>query len=641
HLYPQLDEYEEAPTVSGLWSLDPASGDLALLDHAPSGDFTPIVDSFGRVVFTRWDHLQRDQQADSDAQNGGPCGYCTFNYSDESANATWSLGNNPEVFPEPRSSRTDLLAGTNLAGHSINHFLPWMIEPDGREAETLNHIGRHELVGYIPASLTDDPNLVEFYNPALRYNQNSIENLLQIKESAVQPGLYVGVDAPEFSTHASGQIVTLNGAPTTDADRMAITYLTHPDTASYTSTPSPNHSGHYRDPLPLSDGSLVAAHTAETDLDQNIGTSTSPRSRYDFRLKLLSYSSNGYWVADQPLTPGISKNVNYYANGELTTYSGALWELQPAEVRARPRPSHATPALAAPERQMFAQAGVDEALVRTYLKQNNLALVVSRNVTTRDDADKQQPFNLHIAGSSTQTVGASGKMYDVAYMQFFQADLIRGLTSGPNNQPRPGRRVLAQPMHDPAVSNPPNSAGPAGSVILGPDGSMAAFVPARRAMTWQLTDGGGVGVVRERFWLTFQPGEVRVCASCHGLNERDQAGHAVPTNPPQSLAQLLTHWKTLAAPNLVSLTFKTSPAGLKLQIEGQTVADGQAIDWWKGYPLHIAALPQRGTNGQGWVFVGWSDSGAAAHTISAPGAPATYTATFAPARLVWLPGMAR
>ena len=70
HLYPQLDEYELAPTVSGLWSLDPATGDLFMLDHSPSGDFTPILDSFGRVMFTRWDHLQRDQQADGDAVRG-------------------------------------------------------------------------------------------------------------------------------------------------------------------------------------------------------------------------------------------------------------------------------------------------------------------------------------------------------------------------------------------------------------------------------------------------------------------------------------------------------------------------------------------------------------------------------------------
>ncbi len=71
---------------------------------------------------------------------------------------------------------------------------------------------------------------------------------------------------------------------------------------------------------------------------------------------------------------------------------------------------------------------------------------------------------------------------------------------------------------------------------------MAAFVPAQRAVTWQLTDNAGEGVVRERYWLTFQPGEIRVCASCHGLSGVDQAGNNVPTNPPQALLTLLQHW---------------------------------------------------------------------------------------------------
>lgn len=84
HLYPQLDEYEEAPTVTGLWSLDPVTGDLFLLNHSPSGVFSPSLDSFGRVTFVRWDHLQRDQQADADAI-ATPAGtaYGTFNYAGE------------------------------------------------------------------------------------------------------------------------------------------------------------------------------------------------------------------------------------------------------------------------------------------------------------------------------------------------------------------------------------------------------------------------------------------------------------------------------------------------------------------------------------------------------------------------------
>src|SRR5262245_14175419 len=110
HLYPQLDEYEEAPTVSGVWSLDPATGDLRILDHAPSGDFTPIIDSFGRVLFTRWDHLQRDQQADTDELDGDT--YGTFNWTDESP-ASVPTNDRTEVYPEPRPGRDDLLDGTN------------------------------------------------------------------------------------------------------------------------------------------------------------------------------------------------------------------------------------------------------------------------------------------------------------------------------------------------------------------------------------------------------------------------------------------------------------------------------------------------------------------------------------------------
>jgi hypothetical protein len=176
-----------------------------------------------------------------------------------------------------------------------------------------------------------------------------------------------------------------------------------------------------------------------------------------------------------------------------------------------------------------------------YMRRNNLALVVSRNVTTRDYNDQQQPFNLRVAGTQTQTVAATGKVYDIAHIQFFQGDQIRGY--GGTTDPRPGRRVLAQLMHDPSVKNPPNPSGPAGSVKLGSDGSMAAFVPARRAMSWQLTDAAGSGVVRERYWLTFQPGEIRTCTSCHGLNTRDQTNKSVPTNKPEALRELLKYYR--------------------------------------------------------------------------------------------------
>ena len=39
-------------------------------------------------------------------------------------------------------------------------------------------------------------------------------------------------------------------------------------------------------------------------------------------------------------------------------------------------------------------------------------------------------------------------------------------------------------------------------------------------------------------------GEIRVCTSCHGLNDKDQAGGLTPVNPPQALTTLLQYWKT-------------------------------------------------------------------------------------------------
>jgi len=552
HLYPQLDEYELAPTNTGLWRLDPTTGDLELLNHAPSGNFTPIIDSVGRVLFTQWDHLQRDQQADADALTpaGDPLPYGTFNYSDESANAT-VLDDRSELFPEPRGTRTDLLAGTNLVGHSFNHFFPWTINEDGTEGEVLNHLGRHELHDYLDRSINDDTNVVEYYGQYARFNANPLRNMLQIREDPLNAGLYYGSDVPEFGTHAAGQIISLNAPPTTNADHISVTYVTHRDTANAANNPSADHSGLYRDPLPLSDGTLIAVHTAETRADANDGSRANPQSRYDFRLKTLTQAANGHWIADQPLTSGISKSISYWDPDVLVSYSGPLWELQPVEVRVRERPTATTPTLAEPEQQMFDQAGVNVADLQAYLIQNNLALAVSRDVTTRDDLDKQQPFNLRVASltkSGTQTVGADGQIYDVAYMQFFQADQLRGWRGG-GSTIRAGRRVLAQVMHDTnALANNPSTSGPESSVIIASDGSMAAFVPARRAMTWQLTDNNGTGIVRERYWLTFQPGEIRVCTSCHGLSEQDQAGQTAPTNSPQALLQLLQQWQTIATP---------------------------------------------------------------------------------------------
>ena len=549
HLYPQLDEYEMTPTNTGLWKLG-RGGELTILDHSPSGNFTPLVDSFGRVVFTRWDHLQRDQLADDDALSGGACRWCSVDYASEDEGATYKDASE-EIFPEPRPERTDLLADTTSPGHRFNHFMPWMINQDGSELETLNHIGRHELSDYFPLSRTGDEALSEWYydsssaypSPYKRNNLNPINHLFQMSEDPNTPGRYLGTNAPEFFTHAAGQLVMITAPPGTSAEDVTVDYLTHPDTANASNTedadaqPSPNHSGLWRDPLPLARGELVAVHAGTTELESdNAGTRAAPVSKYSFRLRSL-VKEGDYYVGGEFLTDGIRKDISYYDPDVEVRYSGELWELNPVEVRPRKRPYAPSSKLPNVEAKVFEDVGVSLAEFKTYLRENKLALVVSRDVTVRDDGDKQQPFNLRVAGSSTQSSVGDGNVYDVSHLQFFEAQLLRARTQG-ESEPRAGRRVLARPMN--AELNATN--GPAGSVRVAPDGSMAALVPAERALSWQLTDEAGEGVVLERNWLTFQAGEVRVCASCHGLSGESQTGGGEPENSPQALRELLEDW---------------------------------------------------------------------------------------------------
>src|SRR4029079_14424003 len=82
HHYPKLDEYESQPTVVGIYALDEKSGALTLIEHTPSGAFNLSLDSFGRIIFTRWDHLQRDQQGDDDSVAAAAS---AFTYASEAA----------------------------------------------------------------------------------------------------------------------------------------------------------------------------------------------------------------------------------------------------------------------------------------------------------------------------------------------------------------------------------------------------------------------------------------------------------------------------------------------------------------------------------------------------------------------------
>ncbi len=524
HLYPQLDEYENMPTVTGIWSLDPAGTDLRLLNHSVSGVFSPIIDSYGRVVFTRWDHLQQDQQAEQ------PGVYGAFNYADETSAAA-KLNSIAEVFPEPRQNSTSAFGP--VAGYTNNLFTPWQINEDGSDEETLNHIGRQELLSglQILRSFTSDPALSDDTDATLSANRKTIRfdgGLFHIKEDPVRPGSYYGIYAREFGTLSSNQIVRFNGARGLDPTRTAIEDVTPAEgTGGLTG-------GRYRTPLPLSDGKFVATHTPTASDDAS--------QMKEFLLKQLTPDSAGRYLVPGPsLTGGITKSVSWWDPDVKQSFSGKLWELEPVEVIARTRPTRIVPAIDAPERAVLSEAGVDETALRNWMKANDLALIVTRNQTTRDRADVAQPYNLQVPGGAKSVSPKGGKTYDIAHFQILQADQIRGYSISPKE----GRRPIAQPMHDPKVRNPANPGGPAGSVKIAADGSTAAFVPARRALAWQSTDAAGNAVVRERVWVSFQAGEVRVCASCHGVNNLDQAGQPPPTNKPQALRDLLTYWKAL------------------------------------------------------------------------------------------------
>lgn len=550
HHYPQLDEYESAPTVSGIYSLDEATGTLTLLEHAPSGAFSLSLDSFGRLIFTKWDHLQRDQQGDAPSTAAT---YQAFTYASEAANAptTTDLAG-AEVFPEPRTPG-DPAYSSVLSRHTFNHFFPWEMNEDGTAEETLNHIGRHELGGsYTDGSFAADPNLSYYVPESLHANRLRIGGdggLLHFREDPTHPGDFLATNAPEFATASGGTLMRLTGAPSVNAESMVLTAVT----PSGAGAQVPQQTGYFRNPLPMSDGSLVAVHTAASGPLTNLGSTEAPNWSYAFRLKQLTLQA-GFWAPGGTLTGGgIQRSVSWWTPDVLASYSGVLWELDPVEVVARPAPLPRKATLPAVEAAVFGQAGVDVEAFRSYLRASGLALIVTRNVTQRDRADRQQPFNLRVPGG-VSSIGASGTIYDVSYLQIFQADALRGY--GSPAQPKAGRRLLARPMHAPGASQVPG--GPSGAVAIAADGSIAAFVPAQRALSWQLTGSAGAGVVRERNWISFQSGEIRVCTSCHGINTQSQTGAPEPSNPPAALESLLAAWKAEHGGETVPTTAPTT-----------------------------------------------------------------------------------
>ncbi|MDB5958829.1 MAG: hypothetical protein JWP59_123 [Massilia sp.] len=553
HLYPALDEYEATATTTGIWKLDPRSGAVRILNHAVSGAFTPILDSYGRVVFTRWDHQQQDQLAQRDrdaANNGVALPFKSLNYASEQAGSKVLAGRD-EPFPESRSGSRGPYG--EVSAFTTNFFTLWQMEEDGRNEETLNHVGQHELAfGFLTPTFKDDPALSN--RTVDRFHRNRLAlrregGLFHAREEPRRPGSFVATAARESAagaaTFTTGQLVRLSGAPTLNGERMTIEALTAGDPADALS------GGRFRNPLPLADGRLIASHTSAVRPPEE--GSALP----DLRLRWLVAASGGLLQAGAPLNAALGARVRWWSAAGPQSHDGPLWELDAVELRpGAPIKARHVAGFEAPERAVLREERVSETALRDWLVQRDLALIVTRDQTSRDRADLQQPFNLRVPGGRTTLAKArpaakakataKATVYDIAHFQLFQADAVRAYPG------RPGRRVLAQPLHDGAAVaangvDPANRSGPAGSVKIARDGSTAAFVPARRALTWQTVDPAGTPIVRERNWITFQAGEMRTCASCHGTNTVNQAGLAAPMNKPEALRQLLRHWKARVA----------------------------------------------------------------------------------------------
>jgi hypothetical protein len=562
HHYPQHDEYESQPIVSGLFALHPGTGELQQFTHSPSGDFHPRVASDGRIVFNRWDHLIRDQQADADLFAGG--GFGTFTFADESQGALrMPISGYHEIFPEPRQqSYIDALyPGSNWVPHAMNMFMPWELRQDGSALLTLNHWGRHEQLGFFERSFNNDPALVAFnFQAPLRPNQHSTDNFHDLRELPLQPGRFVAVRTVEFGTRGAGQLIYLGETDAQNsATAMRSSALTHPNTFGFRGDNDPERpgdTGRYRDAAPLSDGRMLVAHSAETRADVSLSNITTevinnqtvsvwnPSNRYQFRLRLLSGADGSAAAVGNFLTgaDGIRKTIAFWRPDDLVRYTNVrLWETDPVALRPRPvPPSTAEPALAAPEQSVFAQQQVEPAVFREWLRVRKMAVIVVRNLTRRDRVDRQQPFNLRVPGGvqTTSATPAGAAIYDISKFQVFQGDLVRG--KGGIVNPQPGRRVLARALHETPF---PDLQIGAGTYPISPDGSIAIIVPAERALTWQSLSPGDAPVVRERVWLSMRAGEIRSCPACHGVNDLDQAGQPSPINPPQALADLLLRWK--------------------------------------------------------------------------------------------------
>ena len=127
HHYPQLDEYESAPTVAG--HLVARRGERGA--HAARALAEGRLLALARLVRPRDLHQVGPSAARSAGRRRARSTYGAFNYATERAPRRWPT--TPRSSPSRAASRP----GATAHGHTINVFFPWQMNEDGTGLETL------------------------------------------------------------------------------------------------------------------------------------------------------------------------------------------------------------------------------------------------------------------------------------------------------------------------------------------------------------------------------------------------------------------------------------------------------------------------------------------------------------------------
>lgn len=436
HLLPLRDEYDRAVTTSGVWMLDRISGEHKIIFNSPSGVFDPMIDSFGRLLFSSWDHLEQDLFLEQ--------GFA-FDWDSESVNAT-ILNQTSEFFPEPRGGELDQFMTPYglMSEYNMKLFFTWQVDAfTFNNAETINHIGRHELSRYLWANFQNDSALTP-----LSHLPEMSAHMLRTKQNPTNLNEYYFIDAPHFGSQGSGRIFKMLAEPGRNADNMPLQQVSDysgqfviPDAQNNCDHPQNGYKGKFRHVVPLNNGQIIVSHSQSgvyfsggqcTDYTTNQATANdSPNLVPNFNFQIKTLISDGQFMkAGDPVTPIISKEINHWGNGDGVlnsnlqhvpiSFSGAMWQLYPIEVKPMSPPTAQADALELPETQVFQTAMVDVIEFKNFLQNSNLALIVSRNVTTRDENDKQQPYNLSVPGGVSSVVNQNDTVYQVPFFRYFR-----------------------------------------------------------------------------------------------------------------------------------------------------------------------------------------------------------------------------